>query len=166
MATLHIPSLRALWSKTLPLEQSIWGLSGDQNPLKNMIIASEIRTLQLQMPRYPHVTICIQFKESPTIGRPHRRVLLKLWWAGEPPGNIKILTSSPRDSDCIGPRASLVTQMVKNPPAMWETWVQALGWEDPLEEGIATHSSVLAWNSMERGAWRATVHRVARAGHD
>ena len=35
--------------------------------------------------------------------------------------------------------------MVKNPPAMWETWVQSLGWEDPLEEGMATHSSVLAW---------------------
>ena len=35
--------------------------------------------------------------------------------------------------------------MVKNPPAMWETWVRSLGWEDPLEEGIATHSSILAW---------------------
>ena len=35
--------------------------------------------------------------------------------------------------------------MVKNPPAMWETWVQSLGWEDPLEEGMATHSSILAW---------------------
>ena len=40
--------------------------------------------------------------------------------------------------------ASLVTQMVKNPPAMQETWVQSLGWEDPLEEGMATHSSILA----------------------
>ena len=35
--------------------------------------------------------------------------------------------------------------MVKNPPAMQETWVQALGWEDPLEKGMATHSSILAW---------------------
>ena len=41
--------------------------------------------------------------------------------------------------------ASLVAQMVKNPPAMRETWIQSLGWEDPLEEGMATHSSVLAW---------------------
>ena len=40
---------------------------------------------------------------------------------------------------------SLVTQLVKNPPAMWETWDQFLGWEDPLEEGKATHSSTLAW---------------------
>ena len=41
--------------------------------------------------------------------------------------------------------ASLVAQLVKNVPAMWENWVQSLGWEDPLEEGMATHSSILAW---------------------
>ena len=40
--------------------------------------------------------------------------------------------------------ASLVAQMVKNPPAMQETWVRSLGWEDPLEENIAIHSSILA----------------------
>ena len=41
--------------------------------------------------------------------------------------------------------ASLVAQLVKNPPGMQETWVQSLGWEDPLEKGKATHSSILAW---------------------
>ena len=41
--------------------------------------------------------------------------------------------------------ASLVTQMVKNLPAMQETWVRSLGWEDPLEKGMATHSSIFAW---------------------
>jgi len=41
--------------------------------------------------------------------------------------------------------ASLVTQLVKNPPAVCETWVRSLGWEDPLEKGAATHSSILAW---------------------
>ena len=41
-------------------------------------------------------------------------------------------------------RASLVAQLVKNPPAMRETWVRSLGWEDPLEKGKATHSSILA----------------------
>ena len=41
--------------------------------------------------------------------------------------------------------ASLVAQLVKNPPAMWETWVRSLGWEDPLEKGKATHSNILAW---------------------
>ena len=42
-------------------------------------------------------------------------------------------------------RASLVAQLVKNPPAMWETWVRSLAWEDPLGKGKATHSSILAW---------------------
>ena len=46
--------------------------------------------------------------------------------------------------------ASLVAQMVKNLPAMWETWVQSLGWEDPLEEGMATHTSILAWIHGDR----------------
>ena len=58
--------------------------------------------------------------------------------------------------------ASLVAQMVKNLPAMQETWVQSLGWEDPLEEGMATHSSVVAWRiPMDRGTWQATVHGIA-----
>ena len=38
-----------------------------------------------------------------------------------------------------------MAQLVKSPPAMQETWVQSLGWEDPLEKGMATHSSILAW---------------------
>ena len=41
--------------------------------------------------------------------------------------------------------ASLVAQLVKHPPAMWETWVQSLGWKGPLEKEMATHSSILAW---------------------
>ena len=41
--------------------------------------------------------------------------------------------------------ASLVAQLVKNPLAMWKTWVQSLDWEDPLEKGMATHTSILAW---------------------
>ena len=52
--------------------------------------------------------------------------------------------------------ASLASQKVKNLPAMWETWVHSLGWEDPLEKGMATHSRILAWRiPMDRGAWRA-----------
>ena len=42
-------------------------------------------------------------------------------------------------------QASLVAQLVKNPPAMQETWVWSLGWEDPLEKGMTTHSSILVW---------------------
>ena len=59
-------------------------------------------------------------------------------------------------------RSSLVAQMVNNMPARRETWVRPLGWEDPLEEGMATHSSIIAWRiPSERGAWQATVHGVA-----
>ena len=43
--------------------------------------------------------------------------------------------------------ASPVAQILKNPPAMWETWVQSLSWEDPLVEGMATHFSILAWRN-------------------
>ena len=61
-------------------------------------------------------------------------------------------------------RASLVSQLVKNPSAMWETWVWYLSWEDPLEEDMATHSSVLAWRiSMERGIWWVTIRPVTKS---
>ena len=60
--------------------------------------------------------------------------------------------------------ASLGAQMVKNPPAMWETWVQSLGWEDSLEKEMATYSSILAWRiPRDRGAWWATVHGVTQS---
>ena len=60
--------------------------------------------------------------------------------------------------------ASLVAQMVKNLPTMREAWVCSLGWENPLEEGMATHSSMLPWRiPMDRGAWWATVHGVAKS---
>ena len=59
--------------------------------------------------------------------------------------------------------ASLVSQMAKNLPAMRETWVQSLGWEDPLEEGMASLSSILACSILiDRGAWKAVVHGVAK----
>ena len=60
--------------------------------------------------------------------------------------------------------ASLLAQTVKNLPVMQETWIQYLGWEDPLEEGMATQSSVLAWRiPMDRRDWKATVHGVAKS---
>ena len=62
---------------------------------------------------------------------------------------------------------SQVAQWIKNLPAVLETqetWVQSLGWEDPLEMGIATHSSILAWRiPMDRKARQATVHRGAKS---
>ena len=57
----------------------------------------------------------------------------------------------------------MVAQTVRNSPAMQETWVRYLGPEDPLEKGMATHSSILAWrNPMDRGTWWATVYGVAK----
>ena len=60
-----------------------------------------------------------------------------------------------------------MTQVVKNLPVMCETWVPSLGWEDPLEEGMATHSSILAWRiPLDRGAYQAIVMRSQRIGHN
>ena len=64
--------------------------------------------------------------------------------------------------------ASLVTQLVKNRPAMQETWVTSLGGEDPLEKGMATHSSILVWRTLSwieepGGLWSLGLQRV---GHD
>ena len=54
--------------------------------------------------------------------------------------------------------------MVKRLPTMRETWVQSLGWEDPLEKEMATHSSIHSWkNPMDQGAWWATVYGIAKS---
>ena len=55
-----------------------------------------------------------------------------------------------------------MAQLVKNPLEIWETWVQSLSWEDPLEKGKATHSSILAW----RIPWTAQSMGSQRVGHD
>ena len=66
------------------------------------------------------------------------------------------------DVPCI--LLDIVVQMVKNLPAMQETWVQSLGWDDPLEQGMVTHSSILAWRiPVDRGPWWATVPRVSKS---
>ena len=63
--------------------------------------------------------------------------------------------------------------MVKKPPAMWETWVRSLGWEDPLEEGMATHSSILAWRipwteepgGLQSKGWQSRIRLSNLAQH-
>ena len=66
-------------------------------------------------------------------------------------------------------RVSLVPQMVKNPPAMREIWVPSLHWEDSLEQGMATHSSILAWRIPRTeepgGLWSRRLQRVGHNGH-
>ena len=68
--------------------------------------------------------------------------LLRGMWNHPPSGTEPV---PPALAGGLSTRASLVDQLVKNLPAMWETWVPSLGWEDPLEKGKATHSSFLAW---------------------
>ena len=66
-------------------------------------------------------------------------------------------------SMCLN-QASLVAQLEKNLLAMQETLVRCLGQEDPLEEGMATYSSILAWRiPIDKGAWQATVHGVTKS---
>ena len=61
-------------------------------------------------------------------------------------------------------KKALVTQTVKNQPALQKTWVAFLGWEDPLEEGMAIHSTILAWRiSRDRRAWWGIVHGVTES---
>ena len=63
----------------------------------------------------------------------------------------------------VGNWASLVAQMVKNLPAVQEIWVRSLGWEDPLDKGITTHASILAWRIPDRAAWQATAHKITKS---
>ena len=81
-------------------------------------------------------------------GFPHSSVGKESACNAGDPGSILRLGRSAREG--IGyplwdSWASLVTQLVNNPPAMWKTWVRSLGWEDPLEKGKAAHSSILDW---------------------
>ena len=55
------------------------------------------------------------------------------------------------------------SEMVKNLPAMQETQVRSLGWEDLLEKGMAIHSSILAWKIPDTGTWQATIHGVSKS---
>ena len=96
----------------------------------------------------------------PNPGIRPRSPTLQVSYMGSYSGSIPGLGRSPGEGighplQCSW--APLGAQTVKNPPAMQETWVQSLGWEDPLEEGMANHTSILAWRiPLDRGAWQAT----------
>ena len=78
------------------------------------------------------------------------------------PDIIKVLEEKIGSTSLMGFPGS---STVKNPPVMQETQVQSPGWEDTLEESMATHSGILAWRiPMGSGAWWATVHGVAKSG--
>ena len=80
---------------------------------------------------------------------------------------ISLLSGRRKQTISVRILASLIAQLLKNPPAMQETWVRFMGGEDPLEEGVATHSSVLAWRIPGMGEPGGLLsmgpHRV---GHD
>ena len=77
---------------------------------------------------------------------------------------VFILTKSLNEVALSEKWTFLVAHPVKNLPAMRETWVPSLGWEDPLEKGMATHSSILAWRiPMDRGARQAAINGVAKS---
>ena len=84
------------------------------------------------------------------------QIIFTLW--------VKLLGLSQFSAHFSTSRASLVPEMVKNLPVMRETWVLSVGWEDTLEEGMATHSSVLAWRIlMDRGTWQDIIHGVTKS---
>ena len=75
-------------------------------------------------------------------------------------------TDADADVDIHIDRASLVAQKVKHLLAMWETHVRSLGWEDSLEKGMANHSNILAWNSMEQRSLVGYSPWSHRVGHN
>ena len=91
-------------------------------------------------------------------------VILDYWWALNV---IRTLVIERKHLSTVEEKASLVAQTVKNLPAMKETWVQSLGQEDPLEKGMATHSSILAWKiSWTEKPSRLQSMRIQRVTHD
>ena len=105
------------------------------------------------------------FLQFPSHLRP-KRVILKLRELFPPAtqwrGLRKRARSKSKQMSSIKITASLVAQLVKNPPARQETWVWSLGWEDPLERGKSTHSSILAW----RTPWTIQSMGLQRVGHN
>ena len=87
-----------------------------------------------------------------------KKVFSLAWWSGK-------VSWRRWELSCILRNTFFIAWLVKNLPAMQETWVQVPGREDPLEKEMATHSPHLQ-NPMDRGAWKATVHGIARIGHD
>ena len=81
---------------------------------------------------------------------------MRIWVGGKDYGSIYVHTL------CLHTPGFPGVSVGKESPAMWETWVRSPGWEAPLEEGMATHYSILACRTLtDRGTWRATVHSVS-----
>ena len=117
------------------------GGSGFQSPKSTFRVTNCPRTKELPRPWHFNAKIRKSPRKTRMVG-PHTFILVR--------GSLRIPNSgAPVTRHWVGDLAllwaSLVAQMEKNPPAMWETWIWSLGWEDLLEEGMATHSSILSW---------------------
>ena len=145
------------WSPLFPTwSHAVWETAG---PSSGEAVTRRERLTSLPTPSLckvprPYAFVHIIFYVHPSPWRRHEHPHL----------TNKNVRDSKLSQDLIIKRASLVAQTVKNPPAMRETWVWSLGWEDPMEEGMATHSSILAWRiPKDRGAWWDTVHGVTKS---
>ena len=116
---------------------------------------------------YVYVCMCIHIHTHTFMGFPGSSAGKESTCNAGDPGSIPGSGRSPWEGIGCSLQyswASLEAQMVKNLPAMRETWVQSPGWEDPLEEGMATHSNILAWRiPVDRGAWWAIVRGIAKS---
>ena len=97
-----------------------------------------------------------QINKSSCESFPHSSVGKEFACNAGDPGSTTGSGRSPGEGTGYPPQyswASLVAQLIKNPPAIWETWIWSLGWEDPLEKGKATHSSILTWRIPWNSPW-------------
>ena len=133
---------------------SPWNSLGQNTGMGNLSLLQRIFPTQGSNSDLPHCRqILYQLSHK---GRP--RILE---WVAYP---FSSGSSQPRNGTSVSCIAGGFSQLVKNEPAMQETWVPSLGWEDPLEKGMATHFNLLAWRIlMDRGVWRATVRRVTKS---
>ena len=137
------------------------------------IWSENLSTLQLEVctlwPTYPHFPTPWPLASTSVLfgGFPGSSAGKKSACNSGGPGSIHASWCSPEEGISYPLQyswASLVVQMVKNLSEMQKTWFWCLDWEDPLKEGMETHSSILAWRlPMDRGAWWAIVHGIAES---
>ena len=136
----------------------------DHSLLSGLSASALVSLLLLLLSRFSHVRLCATPETAAHQAPPSLGFSRQEYWSGVPlPSSIPGSGRSPGEG--IGyplhnSWATLVAHTVKNLPAMQETWVQSLGWEDPLEKGMATHSSILEW----RIPWTEEPDRLQSMG--
>ena len=152
--------INSLWFhfSNILFSTATWYLRFHLLQVMEMTVSDEVWVVPIvpSVPVFPNMNLEIHFT-PPSLSHS------VLWVTRSTGGQIE-LYCFPSIYHCLW--ASLVAEMVKNPPVMQGTWVWSLGWEGPLEEGMVTHSSIISWRiHMDRGAWPATVMRLQRVRH-